>query len=447
MSKFINQIKNITNLADHVNIPAAQNYIVSNVEVKGTNIWILTFAIIMASVGLNVNSIPVVIGAMLISPLMGPIMGVGLALGINDTVLLRKSFKNLLIMTGVSIVVSSIFFLITPLALEKPTELLARTNPTIYDVIIALFGGLAVIVEVCKKERGTAIAGAAIATALMPPLCTAGFGIANGNILFFLGAFYLYFINSVFIALATFLTVRYLNFPMVHFSDKVKQKKVNQSITIFTLILIIPSIYSAVIVVKENRFNQSAKKFVAENRNMSNSYIFDYNITHRAGKDSHIDISIAGEELTTKEVEMLKNRLSDFNISTDQLTINQNNTFEPNKSLESQLAKDIFLRNEQEIKDREAIINDMKKQLEFYSKKMLPSEQIAKEIRAQYPNLISITLARGEKVDTESITEIQQEEVVAIIKLESKLTLLEHNKLEEWLSIRLDIPNIRIIEE
>lgn len=447
MKNLINQIKNITNLADHVNIPAAQNYIVSNIDIKGTNIWILTFAIIMASVGLNVNSIPVVIGAMLISPLMGPIMGVGLALGINDTILLKRSFKNLLIMTGVSIIASSIFFLITPLALEKPTELLARTNPTIYDVIIALFGGFAVIVEVCKKERGTAIAGAAIATALMPPLCTAGFGIANGNIGFFLGAFYLYFINSVFIALATFLTVRYLQFPMVHFSDKVKQKKVNQSITIFTIILIIPSIYSAVIVIQENRFNQNAKKFISENRNMSNSYIFDYKISHRAGKESHIDISIAGEELKPKEIDMLKKRLADFSIEEDQLTINQSNTFDPSSSLESQLAKDIFRKNEQEIKERESTIKEMQKKLDSYSSKILPSEQIAKEIRAQYPKLISITLARGEKVKTDSNTQVKGEEVIAILKLESHLTLLEHKKLEEWLAVRLNIPNIRIIEE
>ncbi|MEF9930991.1 MAG: DUF389 domain-containing protein, partial [Bacteroidales bacterium] len=138
----------------------------SNIEFKGPNVWILIFAIFMASVGLNVNSIPVVIGAMLISPLMGPIMGIGLALGINDTILLRKSFKNLMIMTCISIIASLIFFIITPLALEAPTELLARTNPTIYDVFIALFGGLAVIVEVCKKDKGTVIAGAAIATAL-----------------------------------------------------------------------------------------------------------------------------------------------------------------------------------------------------------------------------------------------------------------------------------------
>ena len=192
MSSFIRQLKNIVNFTDSIDILSAKNQIISNIEFKGSNVWILIFATVIASVGLNVNSIPVVIGAMLISPLMGPIMGIGLALGINDTDLLRKSFKNLLIMSTISIITSTTYFLLTPLALEEPTELLARTNPTVYDVFIAFFGGLAVITEVCKKEKGTVIAGAAIATALMPPLCTAGFGLANGNFFYVIGASYLY---------------------------------------------------------------------------------------------------------------------------------------------------------------------------------------------------------------------------------------------------------------
>ena len=186
--RFSEYIKRIINPARDVDKTAAQNYIYSNVQFRGANVWILFFAVIIASVGLNVNSIPVIIGAMLISPLMGPIMGIGMALGINDMAFLRKSLRNLCVMTIVSIVASTLFFAVTPLSLDEPTELLARTNPTIYDVFIALFGGFAVIVEVCRKERGTAIAGAAIATALMPPLCTVGYGIANANFTYFIGA-------------------------------------------------------------------------------------------------------------------------------------------------------------------------------------------------------------------------------------------------------------------
>lgn len=449
MSSFIAQLKRITNLSDHVNIEAARQYIISNIEFRGTNVWILIFAIIMASVGLNVNSIPVVIGAMLISPLMGPIMGIGLALGINDTVLLRKSFKNLLIMTTISVIASTLFFLITPLALEAPTELLARTNPTIYDVFIALFGGFAVIVEVCKKEKGTVIAGAAIATALMPPLCTAGYGVANGNILYFFGAFYLYFINSVFIALATFLTVRYLQFPLVKFSDPQQQKKVHRSITLFTLILIIPSIYSAVIVIQENKFNQVVKKFIAENNNLNNSYIYDYQITHRARKPSTITISIAGEALTQKEINQLHESLAKNQIGKDQLVINQKSTFVSKDISDQEVVQSIFQRNEQEILKRENLIRQMEGELKKFKNKEFPSAQIAREIAAQYPQVQSITLARGEKVDLPGVRQnaSPQAEAIAIIKFRSSLSHEELSKLKQWLAIRLEIPDIRIIDE
>ena len=177
------------------------------VEFKGANLWILIFAIFMASLGLNVNSTAVIIGAMLISPLMGPIMGVGLSVGLNDFELMKRSLKSFLITTLFSVTTATIFFLVSPVA-EGQSELLARTSPTIYDVFIALMGGLAGVTALSTKEKGNVIPGVAIATALMPPLCTAGYGLATGNLIYFLGAFYLYFINSVFISLATFLGVR-----------------------------------------------------------------------------------------------------------------------------------------------------------------------------------------------------------------------------------------------
>lgn len=443
MNSLFQQIKQITNLTDHIDIPGAQNQIKSNIEFRGTNIWILIFAMVIASVGLNVNSIPVIIGAMLISPLMGPIMGIGLALGINDTGLLKKSFKNLLIMTGISIVASTIFFILTPLSLEAPTELLARTNPTIYDVFIALFGGLAGIVEVCKKEKGTVIAGVAIATALMPPLCTAGYGLANGQFLYFLGAFYLYFINSVFIALATFLMIRYLKFPLVKFSDPVKQKKVHRSITAFTIILILPSIYSAITVIKENKFNQAAKRFVSENRTLPDSYIIDYQITHNARRPSVLTISMAGKPLTQKEETLLRELSQRYNISPDQLVINQSGTASPEGIQDKEVVKSIFEQNELEIRKREEVIDKLEAELKKFYSREFPSKQIAKEIAAQYPAVRSITLARGETV-TEGET---QEEIIAILKLGASMSSAEKNKLGKWLSIRLDVPAIKIIEE
>lgn len=445
---FTDRIKEIARITDHINIEGARNYIISSIDFKGPNIWILAFAIIIASVGLNVNSIPVIIGAMLISPLMGPIMGVGLALGINDTSLLKKALTNLVIMTAISILASTFFFLISPLSLDEPTELLARTNPTIYDVFIALFGGFAVIMEVCRKERGTVIAGAAIATALMPPLCTAGYGLAHGSFQYFIGACYLYFINSVFIALATFLTVRTLHFPLVKFSDPDKQKKVNRSITAFTIILILPSIWSAFTVIRENNFNQMAKHFIEENRNIGNSYIYNYKISHNAHKPSQITISIAGEALSEEDIAGLYSKLERYGMEKEQLTINQSGTFIPDNRSGEEILKGIFEQNEQEIQRREALIAKMESQLKAFNAQKFPTMQIAKELAAQFPQLLSITLARGETADillAESQKEALSEEVIAIINISNPISDEEREKLKKWLTIRLNVPQVKIM--
>lgn len=445
------RIKQIANITDHIDITSARETIVSNVAFRGPNVWILALAIIIASVGLNVNSIPVIIGAMLISPLMGPIMGVGLALGINDTRLLKKSITNLLIMTGISVLASTMFFVISPLSLEEPTELLARTNPTIYDVFIALFGGFAVIIEICRREKGTVIAGAAIATALMPPLCTAGYGIATGSFGYFIGACYLYFINSVFIALATFITVRVLHFPLVKFADPQKQKKVHKVITVFTIILILPSIYSAVMVIKENNFDQLAKRFVKENKSLGSSYIYDYHIHHAGHKPSVIKISIAGEALRDDVIEGLNQKMKDMGLGNARLEINQSSTFLSEKSAGKEVIKGIFEQNEQEIQRREKLIAEMEAQLKEYKSRKFPSRQVAREILAQYPQMTSLVLARGEHVQSSDIAagdETALKEVtIAIIGTSSPMAQGDLDKLGQWLAIRLEVPHVKIITE
>ena len=206
-----------------------------NVEFRGTNLYILIFAIFIASIGLNVNSTAVIIGAMLISPLMGPIIGIGVGAGINDIGLIRKALKNLGIAVLISVITSTVYFYLTPLH-EAQSELLARTYPTLWDVLIAFFGGLTGIVAGSRKEKSNAIPGVAIATALMPPLCTAGYGLANGNLFYFVGAFYLFFINSVFITVSTFLIVRFLKYPKHQFETPKREKQVKRYILIFVLI-------------------------------------------------------------------------------------------------------------------------------------------------------------------------------------------------------------------
>lgn len=212
------------------------------VEFKGTNLWVLIFATFIASLGLNTNSTAVIIGAMLISPLMGPIMGFGLGLGISDFELIKRSFRNFATATIFSVITSTLYFLLSPIS-EAQSELLARTQPTVYDVMIAFFGGLAGIVASSTKSKGNVIPGVAIATALMPPLCTAGFGLASGNLYYFFGAFYLYFINTVFISLATYLVVCVLKYPKTVFLDKQKEKQVKRYIGIIVFFTIVPSLF------------------------------------------------------------------------------------------------------------------------------------------------------------------------------------------------------------
>ncbi|MCB0540275.1 MAG: TIGR00341 family protein, partial [Bacteroidetes bacterium] len=237
------------------------NSIRKSVAFKGTNLWLLIFAILIASVGLNVNSTAVVIGAMLISPLMGPIMGLGLGAGINDLDLVSKSTKNLLVAVIFSIITSALYFFITPIQ-EAQSELLARTSPTFWDVLIALFGGLAGVIAGSSKDKGNAIPGVAIATALMPPLCTAGYGLATFNLNYFFGALYLFFINSVMIGASTYVIVQFLRFKKAEYLDAQKAKMVNRVIYLLVALTVIPSIYFGYNIVKQSAFELNANNFI-----------------------------------------------------------------------------------------------------------------------------------------------------------------------------------------
>ena len=275
---------------EDVDTESAAQRIKAGIWFRGPNVWILAFAIVLASVGLNVNSTAVIIGAMLVSPLMGPIIGMGLSLGTNDVDLLKSAAKNLLVMVIISLAASTLFFILSPLSLVNPTELEARTSPTIYDVIIAFFGGLAGILENSRKERGTVLSGVAIATALMPPLCTAGYGLANLNMHFFFGALYLFIINSFFITLATFLMVKYLRFHTVAGISEHSAIKRRRIISGVLAIILVPSIWSAFRLIESNNFERNVHSFVEDNRLVAPStYIYEYKVNgHKA------DISLAG---------------------------------------------------------------------------------------------------------------------------------------------------------
>lgn len=437
-------IGSIVSLSDHIDTDKASQYIRSNIDFKGPNAYILAFAIVVASVGLNTNSIPVIIGAMLISPLMGPIFGIGYGLGTNDASFLKTSFKNLLVMVVISILASSIYFLVSPLELENPTELLARTNPTIYDVLIALFGGFAGIVEISRKERGTVISGVAIATALMPPLCTAGFGLASGSLKYFAGAMYLFFINSIFIAIATFLTVKYLKFPMATFTDPARKKKVSRWVAALTVIIVIPSVYSAVIMIRENNFSHTAKEFIAVNKEMTRSYIYDYDI-YPHSKPPKLELFIAGEALSPEEMTALYSSAHEYGLTDDQIIITQRAASDQSEMTDRVAIQSIYERSDQEIQKREQIISDMRKELQAYQSKELPYEQITNELMAQYPSLSDVTLTRGYSISTDSLG--RTEEIIIILEAGQPISRENMDKLKKWLMVRLDFQNIKLLQQ
>lgn len=300
----------------------------NGVEFKGANLWILIFAIFIASLGLNVNSTAVIIGAMLISPLMGPIMGVGLSVGLNDFELMKRSLKSFLVATLFSVMTATLYFLFTPLD-EVQSELLARTSPTIYDVFIALVGGLAGIVALSTKEKGNVIPGVAIATALMPPLCTAGFGLATGNWLYFLGAFYLYFINSVFISLATFIGVRVMRFQRKQFVDKAREKLVKRYIVAIAVLTMCPAVYLTYGIVKETFYQSAANSFISTELQFPETQVLSREISF---EKREIKVVLLGKEIPEDQLALVRSKMDRYKLHDTKLVVfqgmNQNGTMD-----------------------------------------------------------------------------------------------------------------------
>jgi uncharacterized hydrophobic protein (TIGR00271 family) len=263
--KIVHFFKDITNIHQGSDQIGTINSIMANKTMKGANVWLLISAIVVASIGLDTNSPAVIIGAMLISPLMSPILGVGLSVAINNRITLKASLKHLGIAIVVSLATSFLYFVSTPLSIEPTSEILARTSPTFLDVFIAFFGGIAGIVSGTRLEKSNAIPGVAIATALLPPICVAGYGLAHGEWWIFLNAFYLFFINSVFVALATYLIVRLLDFPFKQYVDEKEKKRSQLLITGFVILVIVPSTFIFFNVLKDLRQKQFVKEYVADN--------------------------------------------------------------------------------------------------------------------------------------------------------------------------------------
>lgn len=422
---------------------ASQNEVVERIEsgvvIRGTNLWVLIFATFIASLGLNVNSTAVIIGAMLISPLMGPIMGLGVALGISDFALLKRSLKNFCFMALISILTSTIYFLISPLTIIQ-SELLARTQPTTWDVLIAFFGGLAGMIAQTRNDRfGTVIPGVAIATALMPPLCTAGFGLATGQFSYFIGAIYLFIINTVFIGLSSLLIVNFLKYKKVKSLDKAKDKRVRQLMAFIIFVTIAPSVYIGFNLVRTSMFEHNVSSYVVSAFKFEDTQVVDFSSVYNGLGDTRnsLEVAVIGEVLAPSAIEALSVQMKNYGIYNTDLIIKQSGE-------DSDMASTFIQTNfEQLIKEKNFKINLLDSLLNQYKGRDMPSADISREVSALFNTPLSLTLSQsdiydhnGNIVRTVVICYIDNEEI--------ELSYMDRNRLLNWLRARTKFDDVRL---
>ena len=405
----------------------------SNISFRGSNLWILACAIVIASVGLNVNSTAVIIGAMLISPLMGPIVGAGFALAIYDFELLKKSGKNLLIATVVSLAVATIYFFISPFK-ETQSELLARTSPNIYDVLIAFFGGLVGVIALTRIEKGNPIPGVAIATALMPPLCTAGYGLAIGNFAYFFGAFYLYSINCFFICISTFFIVKYLKYETVKSLNLKSEKQIKYGITSLILIMTIPSFYLAHSLLQEKEYSQKVEQFI-NNELKNKGYTLIYKYTKFNSNPKKIELAFLTKKFNNEEIKLLNQKLAAYDISNTELDIKQDT-----KDLKVEILNELGNQNKA-LTEKDILINNLQKELGEYK---FDNEDMFKEIAILFPELKNISLGKHllyQNTDSSKII------TVVLYQTDKSKTKIDTEKMANWLKQKLNITEITMIKQ
>ncbi|PVX46931.1 putative hydrophobic protein (TIGR00271 family) [Flavobacterium sp. 103] len=402
--------------------------IISNISFRGSNLWILACAIVIASVGLNVNSTAVIIGAMLISPLMGPIVGAGFGLGMYDFELVKKSIKNLAIATIVSLIVSTLYFYISPFK-EVQSELLARTSPNIYDVLIAFFGGLVGVIAVTRVEKGNPIPGVAIATALMPPLCTAGYGLATGNYLFFGGALYLYTINCVFICIATFIIVKFLKYPIAKQIDLKHQKQVKQGITALLLIMIIPSVYFAYRLFDEKKYIQRTEEFI-EKEFPQKEYTLIYKKTDYNTNPKIIQLAFLSKKFSPIEIKSFNQKLKEYDLMNTQLLIKQD-TFDLKNDILNTINS-----HKKSGADKDELINDLQKKISNYQAN---NTKVSNEVIILFPEIKPIAITQYASKN-KTIP-------VLLYKSKTELKLDSKKKLTRWLKQRLEKDSVEVYRQ
>lgn len=401
------------------------------VELSGATPWILIFAIFVASVGLNVNSTAVIIGAMLISPLMGPIMGAGLGVAVYDFDLVKRSLYNLGIATLISLIVSALYFSISPLQ-DAQSELLARTTPTIWDVLIALFGGLAGIIGITRHEKSNVIPGVAIATALMPPVCTAGFGLASGEWSFVGGALYLYTINCVFIALATVIGIRLLRLKRHGFTDTKSERRVKLSLLIIALGTTIPSAYFAAKLVNAEVFKSNANKFIAQEFALKETQVATSKMNPTART---IEVALIGLPLNQSTLRNIEGRLAVAGLDGSKLIIHQTTDNKVDvTALKSSLLSDLYMNGQEALREKDELVKKLQQEISVKNALFSKADDIYAELRAQYPIVASAIVSEG----VEMLSDSTKRQLIQLSVRSSKpLSNDEKIRIEMWFKARV----------
>lgn len=431
--------------ADLIPQEDAENVIREGVSFRGTNIIILIIAIFIASLGLNTNSTAVIIGAMLISPLMGPIIGIGLAVGIQDFDLMKRSFRNLMAAAFFSIITSCVYFLISPVN-EGHSELLARTSPTIYDVLIGFFGGAAGIVAIGSKVKGNVIPGVAIATALMPPLCTVGYGLATFQMSYFFGALFLFFINSVFIACATTVGVKLMKYRIKDFSNPLRAKRVRNLVYTIAVLTMIPAAYLTWRMFRQSAFNLNCERFVEQQFNFDGTQVL-HSSAVMTGNDKTLTVSLIGKVLPQDSLVLaLTDKLPDYNLGGTRLKIIQGdspeNMFDATQATSTML-RDMYQVTQNTINSQRETIDSLRALNADICRNDTIGATISPELKVLFPEItyIAVTRAIISNVSTRHLDTIN----VALVRYSKPMNQAQSTKFRKYLEARIPAKSIEIV--
>ena len=420
----------------------------AGIKFKGANLWILMLAILICSIGLNVNSTAVIIGAMLISPLMGPILGVGCGMAISDFDLLVASAKNLGIATLAAVVVSALYFFASPLE-DAQSELLARTAPTLFDVLIATFGGFVGIIALSRREKSNAIPGVAIATALMPPICTAGYSIATYQWKFLAGSLYLYFINLTFIAFATFVLVRFMRFTQHSFVDEVSEKRSKRWIYAVVALVAIPSFYTAYSTVQGSVLERRVASFVREQFDIPGTQVIGQKLVGFGDSDGpKLTVMLLGKPIAETEVEERRERMREYALDGIELDVVQSSDLsDEDLQSTSDMSSTVdfaalYRQTQTQLTQQQKTVTQLRKQLAGFELDSATMARLTAESRALYPDVKEVSLGHFNRSDTASATP----EWVVRLRAEAPLSATDLNRYGQWIKTRQNLPSVLVVQ-